>query len=425
MIKNDEQQLDTEEEVAAPAPEEVVENAPAEADAAQTEPAAEAEDTPQGMNTVDIKKRKRKNIWGFVFTTVIFAFVVWALWKLGRELQGGDAATLKELLASMNGWYLLAAAGLLLVIWACDVGKYVILDRSFGCNMGVARNIKLALTGKYYECITPTGTGGQPMQIYYMYKCGVSGGKSTSVVMVKYAMQMLAGAIVAAVVMGAFGHTLFKVIDDATTAQGLYIAGWVGFGINAFAPVFTVFVIFCPKFLKWLINLGLVLLHKMHILKKLDERRAKIFKGIDDFAVCSQFIFKHPGRFFAILGLCIVEPLLSMVIPYFILVSLCGAQLTEVSGLIFTVAALSTFSNYGSAFIPTPGASGAVETLFMLAFATLSQNAVFWVTLVWRFYCYYILIVLGVGMNIIDLTRKIISARREKKAAHLAENAEE
>lgn len=366
--------------------------------------------------TIDINKRKRGNRWGLVFTIVIFACVVYALWQLGSILNGRDTATFTELIAGMDGKYLLVALAILAVIMICDVLKYVLLNNTFGCKLGLVRNAKLGLTGKYYESITPTGTGGQPMQIYYLYKNGVSGGKSTSVVMLKYAVQMTAAAIVGAIVMGVWGYTLVA-IEDIASRTAIYISGWIGFGINACAPVFVTFVVFCPKFLKTVINWGIMLLHKMHIIKKPDERREKIYRGIDDFAVCSQFIFKHPIKFLELLFLCVVEPVGLCIIPYFVLLALCGTQVADINNLFFTVAALSTFSTYAVVYVPTPGTSGAVEAVFMLAFASISGDVIFWVVLVWRFITFYIYIVMGIGMNITDLIKGIVVRRREKKAA--------
>lgn len=365
-------------------------------------------------NSVDIKKRKRGNVWGFILTIVIIACVLFALWQLGSVLQDGDSATFIELMESMNGWYLLAAVGVLVVIMISDVLKYTLLNNTFDCKIGILRDAKLGLTGKYYECITPTGTGGQPMQIYYLCKNGVSGSKSSSVVMMKYAVQMTAAAIVGAVVMGAWGYKIYETITDGTISNGIYIGGWVGFAINACAPVFIVFVVFCPGFLKWLINLGLVLLNKMRIIKNLDAARDKSFKGIDNFAVCSQFIFTHPLRFFELLLLCLVEPVCLCIIPYFVLKALCGAQVAEMSDLMITVAALTMFSTYSVVYVPTPGTSGAVETVFMLAFASISGDVLFWVVLVWRFITFYIYIVMGIGMNIWDVIAAAIKKRRER-----------
>ncbi len=370
---------------------------------------------------VDVAKRKRGNRWGFILTIVIFICVVIVLWELGDVVQGHDTATFADLLAGMNGWYLLAAFGVIAFVMICDVLKYILLNRTFGCSVGILRAAKLGLTGKYYECITPTATGGQPMQILYLHSQGVSGGKSSSVVMMKYTVQMLAAAIVGAVVMGVWGYTL-SVIGDMAISRTIYIAGWVGFSVNACAPVFVTIIIFCPKFLKWLVYWLLVFLRKIHIVKKFEARKARIYKGIDDFAVCSQFIFKHPLKFLQLLGLCLVEPVALCVIPYFVFMSLCGDAIPGVASVFFTIAALTTFSTYAAVYIPTPGNSGAVEMVFMLAFASISGDVLFWVVLVWRFITFYIYIVMGIGMNLYDLTRGIIKSRREKAAA-LAENA--
>lgn len=365
--------------------------------------------------TIDVKKRKRNNILGLILTLVIFACVIYALWQLGGLLENGNVSTLGDLAAGMNGWYLLAAFGLLAVIMICDVLKYTLLNGTFGCKIGLVRDAKLGLTGKYYESITPTSTGGQPMQILYLIKQGVSGSKSSSVVMLKYAVQMFAAAIVGAVVMGVWGYTL-AVIETEAIRKTVFISGWVGFGINACAPVFVTLIIFCPNVLKWVINLGLVLLHKMHLLKNLDEKRAKVYDGIDNFAVCSQFIFKHPAKFFELLGLCMVEPILLNIIPYFVMTAFCGGSVAQVDNAFFTIMALSIYATYAVVYIPTPGNSGALETVFMLAFASISGEAMFWVAIICRFFSYYVYVALGLGMNAWDLTRGIIRRSREKKA---------
>lgn len=369
--------------------------------------------------TIDVKKRKRNNILGLILTLVIFACVIYALWQLGGLLENGNVSTLGDLAAGMNGWYLLAAFGLLAVIMICDVLKYTLLNGTFGCKIGLVRDAKLGLTGKYYESITPTSTGGQPMQILYLIKQGVSGSKSSSVVMLKYAVQMFAAAIVGAVVMGVWGYTL-AVIETEAIRKTVFISGWVGFGINACAPVFVTLIIFCPNVLKWVINLGLVLLHKMHLLKNLDEKRAKVYDGIDNFAVCSQFIFKHPAKFFELLGLCMVEPILLNIIPYFVMTAFCGGSVAQMDNAFFTIMALSIYATYAVVYIPTPGNSGALETVFMLAFASISGEAMFWVAIICRFFSYYVYVALGLGMNAWDLTRGIIRRSREKKAEALA-----
>ena len=361
----------------------------------------------------DLKKRRRRNMISFIVSLLIIGCVVYLLFELSNTLEQGDSATFYDLLDGMNWWYLLIAVGLFIIMYAADTLKYTLLGRSYGHKLGIAKDMKVALIGKYYEAITPFATGGQPIQIYYFYKNGMSGSKSTSITMVKYAVQMLAVTVVAAIVMG-LGVGKLGMIENEITRNTILICGWVGFGINAFIPVFVTFIVFCPRAVSWVINLFVRLLYKIKIIKNADKLETKIRQWVDDFAVFSQFVYKKPLTFLLLFVLCLFEPIIQFIIPYFVLVAMCGTEVMGMEGgaLLFSVMVLSMYATYAAAFIPTPGNSGAVESVFMLAFTVVAESVLFWYVLVWRFLLYYIYVFLGVGMNVYDLVGNF---RRERK----------
>lgn len=231
--------------------------------------------------------------------------------------------------------------------------------------------------------------------------------------MVKYAVQMLAVTVVAAIVMG-LGVGKLGMIENEITRNTILICGWVGFGINAFIPVFVTFIVFCPRAVSWVINLFVRLLYKIKIIKNADKLETKIRQWVDDFAVFSQFVYKKPLTFLLLFVLCLFEPIIQFIIPYFVLVAMCGTEVMGMEGgaLLFSVMVLSMYATYAAAFIPTPGNSGAVESVFMLAFTVVAESVLFWYVLVWRFLLYYIYVFLGVGMNVYDLVGNF---RRERK----------
>lgn len=361
----------------------------------------------------DLKKRRRRNMISFIVSLLIIGCVVYLLFELSNTLEQGDSATFYDLLDGMNWWYLLIAVGLFIIMYAADTLKYTLLGRSYGHKLGIAKDMKVALIGKYYEAITPFATGGQPMQIYYFYKNGMSGSKSTSITMVKYAVQMLAVTVVAAIVMG-LGVGKLGMIENEITRNTILICGWVGFGINAFIPVFVTFIVFCPRAVSWVINLFVRLLYKIKIIKNADKLETKIRQWVDDFAVFSQFVYKKPLTFLLLFVLCLFEPIIQFIIPYFVLVAMCGTEVMGMEGgtLLFSVMVLSMYATYAAAFIPTPGNSGAVESVFMLAFTVVAESVLFWYVIVWRFLLYYTYVFLGVGMNVYDLVGNF---RRERK----------
>ena len=85
--------------------------------------------------------------------------------------------------------------------------------------------------------------------------------------------------------------------------------------------------------------------------------------------------------------------------------------------LFFAVVVLAMYATYAATFIPTPGNSGAIEMIFLAAFATMTESVLFWFVLFWRFIIYYTWIVLGLGMNVTDLARRMHARRKEARAS--------
>ena len=87
-------------------------------------------------------------------------------------------------------------------------------------------------------------------------------------------------------------------------------------------------------------------------------------------------------------------------IPYFVL-SACGvgdAVLLDIITLSFYVYAAITF-------IPTPGNAGVAEGAFYIIFKSLSEGVLFWGTIIWRFFTYYLYIILGISIVAITSLR--------------------
>lgn len=360
-----------------------------------------------------LKKQRRKNIaWG-VIAAVIIACVISVLFQLSQTLAGGDAATFAEVMRGMNWWLLLPVAALFIIMFVMETLKFTILGKTGGYPLSFGKGAKVALVGKFYECITPFSSGGQPMQIYYMYRQGIPATAATSVTMVKYGIHMLGFTFVAALVMG-FGVPQLSAIPDEAMRTTVLVCGWVGFGINAFIPVFVTIVVFLPGLVKWVVNLFVKLLHAVRIVKNPDKWEAKMRQWIDDFAAISQFIYKKPKEFFVLFLLCLGEPTIELIQPYLLLVAMCGPSVMGYEGaqLLWLVMVLAMYSTYAATFIPTPGNSGAIEMVFMAAFAGLTESVLFWYVLIWRFVLYYTWLILGLGMNACD---GIAALRRRRR----------
>ena len=77
----------------------------------------------------------------------------------------------------------------------------------------------------------------------------------------------------------------------------------------------------------------------------------------------------------------------------------------------FYVIALMAYTNAASAFIPTPGGSGAMEGFFYLIVSVLDGGFRFWGMLLWRIITFYLPTLIGLGV-LVNNTVKDKSYRR-------------
>ena len=127
----------------------------------------------------------------------------------------------------------------------------------------------------------------------------------------------------------------------------------------------------------------------MHIVKDKAATIAKTESEIDEYARSVRMILKTKGLFLKTVTLSVLFNTLISMIPFFVLTAF-GGQVDFLPCFVTTVAVTSAVY-----FVPTPGNSGAAEGTFFVVFSALSSGYVFWAMLIWRFFSYYIYIILG------------------------------
>lgn len=196
---------------------------------------------------------------------------------------------------------------------------------------------------------------------------------------------MIAGQIgfmIIAVVCFLFGSLS---IDNAA------LIGTACFGLlfYAFWPITVMIATFLPKATTELINVFVKFLAKIHVVKKEKETIAKMEYEVNEYAKCVRKILKTKGLFTETVLCSVAFNALIAMIPFFVLTAF-GGEVDFLPCFVTTVAVTSAVY-----FVPTPGNAGAAEGTFFVVFSALSQGYVFWAMLVWRFFSYYVYIIMG------------------------------
>lgn len=362
----------------------------------------------------DIERPKKKKF-GWIFTVLLLVAIglgVWAMFGISREITDAGTTHISDLVRQSSWVFALVCFAVVLCIFIFDWFKYfVIISAVKGRGYGIRRyvilnrlghSLKVNLIGKFYDNVTPFAVGGQPMQIYYLHKrANYSGGEASAVVLVKYFFNMTSMCLVSLLVMACNTHVLGAIEVDWARIL-IHVAAWVGIAVNMFLPLMVLFFVIFPKFATKLATFVIGIGFKIKIVKNKEEALAKALKTVTDFRAAFKLMAKKPKEFIALVLLCLAEDCLRFALPFFIMKMFNGLGADAGFAELIKVMALNVFVTQSVCIIPTPGNSGAIESIGTIAFtAVLTNTGVLgWSVLVWRFFVFYIYIIIGIGLAI-------------------------
>ena len=107
---------------------------------------------------------------------LFLALVCLTFYVIGKDL---NLVQLRAALSSANSIWMVAAVLASAVFLCCEGTNIARLLRGFGCNCRLYQGIRYALTGFFFSSVTPSASGGQPMQLYAMHKDHVAISRGT------------------------------------------------------------------------------------------------------------------------------------------------------------------------------------------------------------------------------------------------------
>lgn len=340
-------------------------------------------------------RKSKKKRWGSLILMLINIVIVAVI--IITQIKGNNMVPLSEVLeGGINWWFLLvcfATFGAMTILEAIRIEIFV---HDSTKKRHFALSYKTAQIGRYYDCVTPLSAGGQPFQIYYLKKHGLTAAQSVAVPMGRYVFTQLTAVIFfTCVLFSTFSGSLGGGV--ATTVVSA--ASWIGYVLN-FSVIFLVLLISInrkigTKLVGGVIKLG----HKMKLVKNYDKTYNNVIKVVDDFQSSIKYYVKTPKTF--ILGLLATGAsyLLNYTIPFFIYCTFAGYEV----GMWSTILVRCVMIDLASSFIPLPGGTGAAELSFTTLFASFFVGGkLFWALLLWRILTYYGYIFQGIIIMIYD-----------------------
>lgn len=340
--------------------------------------------------------RKYANLINVLFASAVLIGIVAFSGDIGQTARALGNLELKWVLL---GFMLLAGY---LLLRAIALRFYL---RRQGYPIGAVDSLIITGVGQFYSAITPSASGGQPMQVMHLMRRGVPGTVASAAVSVKFIcfqFVTLASGVLAWILNGAL------VEQQLGPAKGFLILGFV---VNS-ALLLAIILMVINKSLVIRLAHGIVrLLHRLHLVRNDEILEKKIEDSLGEYLRSLMTLKRRPMDALVMLLLAIGQVALyvSMIVCVYWAFGLNTATIS-------TLVALQLMLFITAAFVPLPGAAGAQEGGFHLYFhGIFPEGIILPAMVIWRFFTYYMLLISGLTAVIWDYLRTRRMRKRGEK----------
>ncbi len=325
--------------------------------------------------------------------------------------SGRDIAEIGRAVMRMSLWYLVPAV-MLAVFFVCAEGYMIwYLLRSMKSHKegykpsSLFRCIQYSFIGFFYSGITPSATGGQPVQLYYMNKDGNRGSDSTVVLMT------VALAYKFVLVILGLGILLFWMNPLRGELGKFFPLYLLGLALNVLLVILILGVMLFPQVILRAAIIFEGLFIRLKIWKPSEKREEKIQAFIDSYQQAVTWLKGHKGSLAVVVFVTFLQRCSVFVLTYMVYLGF-GLHGAGAMKVILLQAAVYIAVD----MLPLPGAQGITELMYQAVFVHVFTGAYLIPSmLVSRGINFYFLLL--VSLAVVLINRFVLDRRKRIKAA--------
>ena len=219
--------------------------------------------------------------------------------------------------------------------------------------------LKYAFVGFFFSSITPSASGGQPMQIYSMNKDRIQVSHGSLSILMELASFQIVTVTIATI---AF---ILNYSSIQSLNPGFKVLVYFGISFNALILCFILLAIFSKNIARKATNLALRLFKKFHY-KKIEKLQKSTDEQLEKYREGSKIIKANKIIMLKILLTTTIQILCMYSVSYFVYRSFGLSRFS-----LLTVLSMQALVSIAVSSIPIPGAVGVSESCFLDFFKTL------------------------------------------------------
>lgn len=332
---------------------------------------------------------KQKKIKKTIANLIIFILLIMLTFTLIFKDQ--DITQVLEIATKVKAQYIVIAIFAMCIYITAESVNIGRILKELGEKSKFISNIKYTLIGFFFSSITPAASGGQPMEIYYMHKDGVSVANSTlSLLMHLWSFQIVSITI----------GIISAILHFDVLKSGLIYLFILGIALNSSALALLIIGIFSKKLSAGLINLVVKILKFLKV-KNVEQKQEKIEKELASYQESAIYIKQHKMLMLKTVLNTIVQLLFYYSVPYWIYRAFGFNTYNLWQVLTLQAVLYATVSG-----IPSPGSVGVSEGGFLGIFRNIfPETIISSAMLLSRGVNFYLLIVISSIVVIISTLR--------------------
>lgn len=303
-------------------------------------------------------KNWKKTVLNTLFLLLVFGVTIYYVF------HGEDLEELSGYLAQSDVLYWFIGVVLVVVFILCESVIIYYMMRSVGQPAILTHCFLYSFVGFFFSAITPSATGGQPAQLYFMKKDNLSISVSTLILMVVTITYKAVLVILGLAVMIFRPPAIMQYLNP--------VIGWciLGLALNVFCVFFMLLLVFHPTLAEKILLGGVQLLGRLFHLKREKRLRQKIENAMGRYRTVAGYLQKNKRVIVNVLLITIVQRMIWFFITYLVCLSF---SLRDLNCAVVTV--LQGMISVCVDMLPLPGGMGMSERLFIEIFRPVCGNS--------------------------------------------------
>ena len=293
----------------------------------------------------------KKGLLNGLFLAGIFALTLWAVFK------GEDIGQIGQYLAMADTRYVIPAIACVVLFIIGESVIILYLLRTLGTRARFGHCCLYSFIGFFYSCITPSASGGQPMQVVAMRKDAIPVAVSTVVLAIVTITYKLVLVVIGCLVM------VLQPAEIMSHLEGVEGLVYLGLALNVGCIAILLLLVFKPSIVHSCAQAVLRWISRIRPFRHPEKISAKLDKVMHQYTGTAEYYREHKLVMVNVFAITLIQRV------FLFLVTWLAYKAFGLSGdSLITIITLQAIISVVVDMLPLPGGMGISETLFLQIF---------------------------------------------------------